>query len=306
MKANSNQLSVAAYDEELMPALRLARSSRFARRVAILVVMGLLITMVAMAFVMWQQTVTGTGSVIAYAPTERQQVIEAPIKGRISRFRDDLVENSFIKKGEFIAEITDLDQDYAFRLQQQLLNSKQAAAAAHQQLESAHSAVESAHLVLESMQNQVAAYTNVKAETIAAQDAYVEFAEKKVFSARQQLVEYEAALPQLQAELDRLMILQKEGNISLQKVQEVQAKLAGQNAKVAKAKADVEAAMSELEGKQRDRLAKIEKAQVDIDYATGVARKATQDIAKAKQEVAKATQEVNKAEKDVLEAEVKL
>ncbi|MCA8991378.1 MAG: toxin secretion protein [Planctomycetaceae bacterium] len=306
MKANSNQLSVAAYDEELMPALRLARSSRFARRVATLVVIGLLITMVGMAFLKWQQTVTGTGSVIAYAPSERQQVIEAPIKGRISRFRDDLVENSFIEKGSFIAEITDLDQDYAFRLQQQLLNSKQAAAAAHQQLESAHSAVESAHLVLESMQNQVAAYTNVKAETIAAQDAYVEFAEKKVFSARQQLVEYEAALPQLEAELDRLMILQKEGNISLQKVQEVQAKLAGQQAKVAKAKADVEAAMSELEGKQRDRLAKIEKAQVDIDYATGVARKATQDIAKAKQEVAKATQEVNKAEKDVLEAEVKL
>ena len=301
-----NGLSPVAYDEGLMPALRLARSSRLARRIARFLFFGLVATIVVMVYAPWQQSITGTGDVIAFAPAERQQTIEAPIKGRIERLGNDLAENTFVRKGDLIAVISDLDEGYAVRLQQQLLNSRQAAMAAHQQLESAHAAVDSAHLVVESLQSQVVAYSKVKSETIAAQDAYVEMAEKKIFAYQQQLVEYESALPQLEAELSRLEILHREGNISLQKVQEVQAKLRGQQAKVAKAQADLEGAQAELIGKQRERVAKIEKAQVDIDYAEASLRKAMQDVSKARQEVGKATQETNKAEKEVLESETKL
>lgn len=59
----------------------------------------LIATIVLMAFAPWQQTITGGGYVIAYAPRERQQVLEATIKGRIFRWNEDLVENAQYVKG---------------------------------------------------------------------------------------------------------------------------------------------------------------------------------------------------------------
>ena len=44
----------------------------------------------------WQQTVFGTGKVVAYAPLNRQQFIEAPIDGRIVHWH--VMEGSQVKK----------------------------------------------------------------------------------------------------------------------------------------------------------------------------------------------------------------
>ena len=41
------------------------------------------VAIIATLFAPWQQSVTGSGNVIAYAPLERQMVVESPIKGRI-------------------------------------------------------------------------------------------------------------------------------------------------------------------------------------------------------------------------------
>lgn len=299
-------LAPVAYSESVMPALRLARSSRIARRIARVLFVGLVITVGLMAFAPWQQSVTGSGSVTAYAPDERQQVIEAPIKGRIVRWGESIYENARVTKGQLIAEIRDLDEAYAERLQQQLVNTELTVAAAQQQLEANQRALTAAETIVESYAAQVRAYETVKRETIAAQDAYVEMAVKKVRAEEQQLAEYEAALPQLQAEYDRLEKLHAEGNIALQKLQEVERKLTESQAKVKRAEAYVAAATSELTGKQRERTAKIEKAQVDIDYAEAALRKANGDVSKAESDVAKARQETNKAEKELLEMQVKV
>ncbi|QDU37554.1 Hemolysin secretion protein D, chromosomal [Maioricimonas rarisocia] len=299
-------LAPVAYDESVMPALRLARSSRIARRIAVILFVSLIATIALMVFAPWQQSVTGTGSVLAYAPDERQQTIEAPIKGRIVRWGDNIFENARVTKGQTIAEIRDLDESYVGRLERQLLNSQQAVSAARQQLEANERALDAAHTIVESYQAQLKAYESVRRETIAAQDAYVTMAERKVQAEKELLSEYRAALPQLQAELERLRTLQAENNISLQKLQEVERKYAEAQAKVRRAEEYVASAESELIAKQRERTAKSEKAQVDIDYAQAMLRKAVGDVSKAESGVAKAQQELNKAEKDVLEMETKL
>ena len=102
-------LTPVAYSEALMPSLQLARSSRQARRIAVVLLIMLLATIGLMMFAPWQQTITGEGYVVAYAPSERQQTLEATIKGRIVRWNPDLVENSRVAKGDFIAEIRDKD-----------------------------------------------------------------------------------------------------------------------------------------------------------------------------------------------------
>ncbi|QDU49552.1 HlyD family secretion protein [Gimesia panareensis] len=301
-----SMLTPVAYSESSMPSLRLVRSSRLARRIAKVLFLMLIATILLMMFAPWQQSVTGTGNVLAYSPDQRQQVIQATIKGKLARWGDEIYENAQVQKGQVIAEIRDLDESYAARLDMQLLNSRQAVTAAQQHLEASQRALEASKTIVDSYRDQVQAYETVKQETIAAQDSYIEVAAKKVKAEQQKLLELEAAIPQLQAEFDRMKTLYAENNIALQKLQEVQRKLKEAMSKAKGAEFYYAAAKDELAGKQSERNAKIQKAQAEIDKAKALLRKANGDVSKAESDIAKSRQELNKAEKDVLDMQVKV
>ena len=98
-------------------ALRLVPVSRPARLLARLGVGALLLVSLALAVVPWQQSVVGTGRVIAYSPTERQQNIEAPIEGRVVHW--EVREGSRVRKGDLVAELSDNDPAFVERLEQE-------------------------------------------------------------------------------------------------------------------------------------------------------------------------------------------
>ncbi|MCA9581822.1 MAG: HlyD family efflux transporter periplasmic adaptor subunit [Myxococcales bacterium] len=77
---------------------------------AVAMVVGLVVTP-------WQQSVKGTGRVIAYAPLERQQEIEAPIDGRVEHWY--VQEGDQVKKGDPIADLTDNDPEILNRLRRE-------------------------------------------------------------------------------------------------------------------------------------------------------------------------------------------
>jgi multidrug efflux pump subunit AcrA (membrane-fusion protein) len=62
----------------------------------------------------WQQTVTGAGSVIAYSPNERPQVISAPVDGRVDRWL--VPEGAHVKQGDVIVELIDNDPEIVPRI----------------------------------------------------------------------------------------------------------------------------------------------------------------------------------------------
>ncbi len=66
-----------------------------------------IIMLVLFAVLPWQQTAFGEGRVIAYSPTERQQVIAAPVDGRLGKWY--VSEGSHVKKGDPIVDIYDND-----------------------------------------------------------------------------------------------------------------------------------------------------------------------------------------------------
>ncbi len=76
---------------------------------------GFLLCCVALAVFPWQQSVPGKGRVIAYAPLERQQTLEAPVKGRIVQWWVE--EGSKVEKGDRLVEIADNDPAYLQRLE---------------------------------------------------------------------------------------------------------------------------------------------------------------------------------------------
>lgn len=62
----------------------------------------------------WQQTASAIGRVVAFSPTDRQQIIAAPIEGRIKRWY--VQEGTKVKTGDPIVEISDIDTDLIARL----------------------------------------------------------------------------------------------------------------------------------------------------------------------------------------------
>ncbi|MFO0805110.1 MAG: HlyD family efflux transporter periplasmic adaptor subunit [Gemmataceae bacterium] len=90
--------------------------------------LGFTILPVVLLFAPWQQTVQGRGQIVAYAPTERKQVVTALVGGQVKKWY--VVEGSVVKAGDAIADIEDTDPELSGRLdaQRNFLLSRRASA----------------------------------------------------------------------------------------------------------------------------------------------------------------------------------
>ena len=70
-----------------------------------------------LVFVPWQQTVQCRGTVVAYAPVERTQVVTARVSGQIRAWH--VVEGSRVKKNDPLVDIEDNDPELSARLEAQ-------------------------------------------------------------------------------------------------------------------------------------------------------------------------------------------
>jgi adhesin transport system membrane fusion protein len=102
---------------EELPSLTIVRISQNIKILSSILFTFFLFFVFIVIYMPWLQTLPGMGKVIAYAPLERQQNIEAPIEGRIVKWY--VQEGTKIKKGDKIAEISDNDPNYFERLKEQ-------------------------------------------------------------------------------------------------------------------------------------------------------------------------------------------
>lgn len=299
-------LQPQAYDENAMPSLKLARSSRFARRVGRVILALLLIGFVVVGFAPWQQFARGSGSVIGYSPQSRPQTIEAPIKGRIVELGDNIFENASVEEGQVIAEIQDLDPSYLERLENQLEAKVSKVDSLKNLVVASEGNLTAAKMGVTALQSLVKTYESAKLGIVASAEASIESARNKVTSLQQKLKENEAALTQYEADFQRQQQLFKEDIVSQKKFQEAKQKYEETLAKVEQAKADILSAQAELRAKERERDAKAQKAQSDIEYAISQLNKAEGEVEKAKSEISKAESDLQSAQSDLLEAESKV
>lgn len=234
-----------------------------------LVLLGLLL-LIGLVALPWQQTAPGVGQVIAYAPADRQQVLEAPVKGLIDEWM--VSEGDTVKAGQDLVVLRDNDPEYFTRLGER-------ADRVRQQVQAARAKVEASEARLE-------------AERLAQELSVAEY-HQKVLEHRQKLVGEQAELDVAQRNLVRTKTLADEGiqstryyEVALGKQQKAAATVEARMAaiagaeqardkareagasKVAKARGDVEAARSDL-ASYEDKL---------LDMATKQARQATQRV----------------------------
>jgi multidrug efflux pump subunit AcrA (membrane-fusion protein) len=93
-----------------------------AKLITRLVVIFFLFMMIFLIVIPWQQTADGSGKVMAYLPQDRVQNIHATVTGRIKQWF--VKEGSFVKKGEPVMELVDIDPNYMARLKVEFEASK--------------------------------------------------------------------------------------------------------------------------------------------------------------------------------------
>lgn len=299
-------LAPSAYSETAMPSLRLARSSRMARRIAKLLLWLMVTAFLVVAFAPWRQFIKGTGDVIAFSPNERPQVLYAPVKGRIRNLGDNIYENARVTKGQTIAVIEDIDKDYFRRLQLNKDAADSRVTAAKELWDAKQRNLEVARTVVDELNELVKAYESIRDDTIDAADAAVKSAENKVAAERKKLEGLNADKEQIKANFDRQERLFKKNITSELKFQQEERKLKGVQAKIGETEQYIESATNLVKEKESEREAKAEKARANIKDAmakvkTQEAKVATaaSEVAKAKSDWQKAKIELNKAGTDL-------
>lgn len=191
LNAGSGMLDLASD----LPALRLVQPPRRSRRLASFLLIIILFLPFGLAMIPWQQSVSGVGQIIALDPTDRPQIIESPVNGRITRWWVE--EGKRVNAGEELVEILDNDPNYMQRLADQR-------AAISTKLKAYEEKISLNEL-------QIKLLEQARDLSMNSAKAQLEASEEKVAQAQEKLKAAQASLERDTAQLDRVRKLAQEG-----------------------------------------------------------------------------------------------
>lgn len=256
---------------------------------------GLLASLVAFtAFALlapWQQNVSGAGRVIAYAPSERRQPIEAPVSGRVVHWW--VQEGAQVKAGDPLVEILDNDPLFVERL------AAERAAVAEK--------LESYRERAATLEKQIGSVQASQRSEVAAAEAKLRASSEKLRATEQKLEAAEAAVETAALNLGRVKALAERG-LSAQRDLEL-AQLAatkadtereGAKADIAAAFGDLDAARAALEKARAEGENKVQEAQVKLRSGISDAADARASLTRLDVSLARQAGQIVRAPRDAV------
>jgi multidrug resistance efflux pump len=234
----------------------------------------------------WQQTAVGRGAVVAFAPTDRPQRLDAPITGRVEAWL--VVEGATVRAGDPIARISDIDPNYVERLRENraaILDRVNAGAARVQAYRTQRDAFERAGKL---------AVTAAKLE--------ITMARQKLAAAEQRKRAAQAALRTARQQLARVAKLAREGLASQREVELSELAEAKADTDVRGAQAAVSEARAYVTAMQAKELQADADAGAKVASAGAEAQKAETEVAYAKSELAKIETDLSRQESRLVRA----
>lgn len=251
--------------------LRFVSAPRATRVFARMMLGGILLIVLALVVVPWQQNSPGKGRVSAYTPVERQQSIEAPIEGRLAKWY--VQEGSQVKEGDPIADIVDNDPEIMQRFEREKEALEERVMAA----KSRFSAVD----------ERIASLKLSQTAAISAADARVRMARDRVRAAEQGLEAAEAAEKTAALNFERQQGLFDKGLASKRTFELAELEKARTQVEVERQRAALSASKSDVAAMQSD-LARVQNdTSAGINDATATRAAAQSEIASAKVEIAR-------------------
>jgi adhesin transport system membrane fusion protein len=237
----------------VLSAVREVRTPTHARTLARLLV-ALLVLAVLVLLVPWQQTTRSAGKVIAWHPNDRQQVVDAPVEGRVASVL--VTEGSYVRAGDVLVELSDNDPEILERLRDER--------------DALSSRVDSAKTAVLEMEGRILDLQEARMRAVAAADARVRTAVDRRTAAEERIVEMEAQLARDEAQLVRRERGVAEGVASARDLEVAIADRDRSVAQLAQARATAAAARNE-EAAAREDLARVA---ADADANVAAARNA--------------------------------
>jgi len=252
-------------------AALLVRSPRAPRVLARVLAAVVTVVLGSLVLVPWQQSVTGEGRVVAFAPVERRQDIDAPIEGRVTRWY--VREGSTVKQGDLLLELTDNDPSIILRLKEE----REAVVARKDAAVSRATSIASRQKALES--SRVAA--------IRAAESRVAMAKERTRAAQQALEAAQAQAVTAKLNLERQQKLFEQGLTSQRAVELAQLDQVKATTDIERARATLQAATGEEAALESDRLRVEHDLTAAIDDARAAEATALAEEANAAAELAR-------------------
>ncbi len=161
-----------------LPAIALAGSSRVSHLLARILLAAFALVVMGLVVLPWQQSVRGTGRVIAFDPLDRRISVEAPVAGRVKRML--VVEGQRVAKGALIAELQDNDANLIANVRAQRDAVINRVDAARDRLASLTAQLEQQQAA--KVQALAAGRQRIAAERIAAQTARINFERTEILA----------------------------------------------------------------------------------------------------------------------------
>ena len=250
--------------------MHLVQSSAFARRLANLLLVLMIVSTFGLIFLPWQQTSRGSGQVIAYVPQERQQTIQSPVKGVVAEVAPGLVEGSVVKRGDFILDI----QPIAANLVEQLELQKR----------DLENKLNTANIKAQAYQDQVIGFTEALDFAVESARELVLSAKAKLSSKQQLVVGYEAKVLQTGLNYDRQNKLFLEGLKPQKEIEKLKQEWDSARADLESVQQEVASLKNEVGSKENDLEEKRRLAQTKIDYARAMEQDALGNAATTRKE----------------------
>jgi adhesin transport system membrane fusion protein len=226
-----------------------------------------------LALTPWQQSADGEGKVIAFTPVERQQVLEAPIDGRIIQWH--VREGSRVKAGDPLVDISDNDPELMNRLRGERDAVKQR--------------VELAKQRVETLEARISTLEDMRKTAVAAAAARIRIATQRVKASEQALEASKAANHTSKLNLDRQRSLVKDGLVSNRAVELAELEFT-------RTLTDVERSNANLLGARSEESAAVsERMRVDAEREA-VVEEARASLASAQADIARTTEELYRIE----------
>lgn len=249
-------------------AVRTPRHLRTLGRVAAALLLALPIVLVATP---WQQTAPGTGRVIAFDPQDRQQVVDAPVEGRVARWH--VSEGDTVAAGDVIAEISDLDAGLVGRL--------------GEERDATLSKIESAAAQVAINQERISRLEEARQLANEAADQRIQMAEERVEIAIQREVAAAAAVETARLNAERQRKLQAEGLASARAVELADLEVQRTTTDREQAASNVTSARAEVLSLRAERLRVDADAGANLDAARANVQAASEKEATALGELAR-------------------
>ncbi len=234
-----------------------------------MMLVALAITAAFLTWAPWQQVAAGSGRVLAYAPADRQQTVDAPVDGRIVRWH--VQEGAVVKAGAPLVELSDVDPLILMRL--------------GQERDSAHARLAAARARADGDKARIESLTLSRKAAVEAAQQRVGMATERARAADQALAAAEANRVTARLNLTRQAQLKDSGLASQRALELAQLDMVRADTEVDRAQASLTAAKTEEGALRSD----VQRTASDADAAINAAKAS---LASAQSEIASATGEL--------------